>query len=129
MKLILAQYILLIPVIILILSSIQKYHKKNIQTITLIGTLFFWFLIATIIVFPNITQIAANFVGIGRGVDLVVYLTLIAIIMVLVQVISRNIELEQKITQLARHMALKDANEPLASVKNVDVAANDNNQN
>lgn len=111
MKLIIAQYILLIPVIVLIVSTIQKYRQKNIQTITLVATLFFWLFIATIIIFPNLTQIAANFVGIGRGVDLVVYITLSVIIMVIVQVISRNMELEQKITQLARQIALKDAKE------------------
>lgn len=112
MKLNIAQYILLLPFIILIISTIKKYLSKKIMLIQLFVLIFGWLIVATIIIFPNLTQYAANLVGIGRGADLVIYISLILIFSMLLMLISRSVDLERKMTQIVRIMALKDVKEP-----------------
>ncbi|MET7074504.1 DUF2304 domain-containing protein [Trueperella pyogenes] len=63
-------------------------------------------LAAVTIIFPDITTRVAHFVGVGRGVDLLLYLTIIAFLSYSVVSYRRMVILENRLVELARELAI-----------------------
>lgn len=61
---------------------------------------------AAAVVFPNLTQDAANLVGVGRGADLVFYLSIVVIMFVLLHYYTKFVELQRKLTDMTREVAI-----------------------
>lgn len=58
------------------------------------------------VVMPDTTDEIAHFVGVGRGADLVMYVSIVAILFVLVHYYSKFVEVQRNVTQLARELAI-----------------------
>ncbi|HVM90336.1 MAG TPA: DUF2304 domain-containing protein [Verrucomicrobiae bacterium] len=58
--------------------------------------------------YPNSASWIANFVGIGRGADLVVYLAIVLLFVLVLQLHVSHVRLERQLTKLVREDALKD---------------------
>lgn len=58
------------------------------------------------VLFPDQTDIIANYVGVGRGVDLITYLFEITAMFVLIHYYTKFVELQRQLTELVREMAL-----------------------
>jgi len=68
------------------------------------------FLSATVFVFfPDLTTLIARSLGVGRGADLLLYLSLIAGIHIALLLYRRTRELERRMAQLVRAAAIRDA--------------------
>lgn len=61
---------------------------------------------AVAVVVPQETDRIAHFVGVGRGADLIIYLVIVAVLFVLLHYFSKFVELEHKVTQLTRELAI-----------------------
>ena len=61
---------------------------------------------ATAIVFPNMTQDAANLVGVGRGTDLILYLSIVAVMFVLLHYYTKFVDLQRQLTEVTREVAI-----------------------
>ena len=61
---------------------------------------------AAAIVFPDLTQYAADFVGVGRGTDLVTYLAVVAVLFVLLHYYTKFVELQRQLTAMTREVAI-----------------------
>jgi len=64
------------------------------------------------IVFPEMTSEVAQLVGVGRGADLITYISLVAVLFVLVHYYGKFVELQRNVTQLARELAILRAEQP-----------------
>jgi hypothetical protein len=62
-----------------------------------------------LVLFPDLTTYFAHLLGVGRGTDLLLYVSLIAGLHVTLLLYLRTRELERKITELARASALHNA--------------------
>jgi small membrane protein len=58
------------------------------------------------VVFPDLTDEAAKLVGVGRGADLVTYLVEIGTLFVLLHYYTKFVELERRVTELVREIAI-----------------------
>ncbi len=58
------------------------------------------------VVFPERTDVIANFVGVGRGVDLVLYLLSATFLFVLIHYYTRFVDQQQQLTRVVRELAL-----------------------
>lgn len=68
------------------------------------------------VLFPGtVTWLAAR-VGVGRGTDLVLYMLVIAFLFTAIGLYQRIQQLEERLTQLARALALRDADGPSSDV-------------
>lgn len=80
------------------------------------GVSVFWLLIwmgaGISIAFPDIPGLIAKFLGIGRGADLVFYLAILFMFGAFFLVYLRFRRLDEQITRLVRHLAIRDAKEP-----------------
>ncbi len=64
---------------------------------------------AVAIVAPETTNEIASLVGVGRGADLVMYVSIIAILFVLVHYFTKFVELQRNVTQITRELAIMRA--------------------
>ncbi len=58
------------------------------------------------VLFPAMTQDAADLVGVGRGADLVTYLAIVSVMFVLVHYYTKFVELQRQLTEVARELAI-----------------------
>lgn len=61
---------------------------------------------AAAIIFPDITQAAADLVGVGRGTDLVLYMTVVVVMFVLLHYYTKFVELQRQLTEVTRELAI-----------------------
>jgi hypothetical protein len=64
------------------------------------------------VVAPDWTNTVANFVGVGRGVDLFFYLAIVGFAFAVLVLYSKIRDLEQHLTQLVRTIAVERAQPP-----------------
>src|SRR3954468_14083304 len=73
----------------------------------------FFFLTVGFVLFPDVTSEIARFVGVGRGTDLLLYLTIFAGVHSCLLLYVRTRRVERKLTDLARELAIRNAEHPL----------------
>lgn len=61
------------------------------------------------ILFPQLLSIVANFFGIGRGADLLLYLSVVAALVFAVMTVRAKARSDARVTDLARAVALMEA--------------------
>ena len=62
-----------------------------------------------VVIWPGLLSALATLVGVGRGVDLLFYLALVAGLIYVVSEYKRSVEQTRAMTQLARELALTEA--------------------
>ena len=58
------------------------------------------------VMFPSETDRIANFVGVGRGVDLITYVIEVTVLFVLLHYYTKFVELQRQLTDVAREVAI-----------------------
>lgn len=61
---------------------------------------------AAAVMFPEDTDVIANFLGIGRGVDLIGYVVDVTVLFVLLHYFTKFVELERHLTAVTRELAI-----------------------
>lgn len=85
-----------------------RYRQKRIGTLSFFLWLPLWGAIAVVILFPNTTVVVAGLLGIGRGADLVLYLSILLLLYLLFRVIVRLERMDKDITTIVRSLALRE---------------------
>ena len=57
-------------------------------------------------IFPDLTQDAADLVGVGRGADLITYIAIVAVMFVLLHYYAKFVDVQRQLTQLTRELAI-----------------------
>ncbi len=103
---------LLLAVIALILTRMFfRFRSKDISSVQFYGWLAVWLLGITVIVFPNITTYLADKAGLGRGVDLVIYTSIILGYYLIFKLFVYLGRVEKELTALVRAQALRESEE------------------
>jgi small membrane protein len=71
---------------------------------------------ALAVMFPEETDIIANFVGVGRGVDLITYVIEVTVLFVLLHYYTKFVELQRQLTDVVRELAILRAEVERATV-------------
>ncbi|USN53963.1 MAG: DUF2304 domain-containing protein [Candidatus Nomurabacteria bacterium] len=69
--------------------------------------LLIWLGISVIVLLPRLTEYLAKFLGVGRGVDAILYISVIGLVYALFRVMMKIEHLEQEITTIVRELALR----------------------
>lgn len=89
------------------ISSIFVHRvKKNLSVQGIAFWVLFWFGVDLVILYPNSTTIVANMLGIGRGTDLVVYISILAIFYLLFRLQIKIEGINRDITKIVRNDAI-----------------------
>ena len=94
--------LLFIPAFIVIARSLGS-RSRALRTILLFT---FPSLVGFSIIFPRIWQSAADALGIERGVDLLLYVTVLTLVTYIGYTFSKNRHLEKRIAALVKEIAL-----------------------
>jgi len=105
------QIILLIFIIFVIAKVALRYKDKVISLQEFLLWTVFWFMVGFVVILPETTSLVANIVGVGRGVDLVIYISVLILFYLAFRILVRLDKIEKDITKIVRNVALdKDKN-------------------
>lgn len=85
------------------------YRKQIMSRRGLLFWILVWILALVAVIYPQITQVFASYFGIGRGTDLVVYVTLAAMFFMVFRLHVKIELMSRQITKVVRKDALDDA--------------------
>ena len=102
------QFILIAIIVLIILRLIYQLKNKSINFGPFFGWLIVWVLAIIVIWYPAITTYLATRVGVGRGVDLVIYISVIIIFYLMFRLLIKIGKIEKEITKIVREDALKN---------------------
>lgn len=103
------QFILMLLVIMMLALYFSRLRSGVLDRVVV---LMFGLLGIFMVAVPDATTKVANFVGVGRGADLFIYLALLGIGFACLLLYSKLRELEASVTDLTRAVAIERAREP-----------------
>jgi hypothetical protein len=68
-----------------------------------------WLTAALLIAYPQLAQDVATAVGINRGTDLLLYVFVLGFLALAFYVYSRYVKLQRELTEVVRHVAVREA--------------------
>lgn len=103
-----SQILLSTLILFILLRTINAYKKRDLSLGFSLIWIIFWLFGLFLIFEQNFVISLAKSLGISRGVDLVIYLSLIFIFYMIYRLLVKIEELERTITQIVRNITLKE---------------------
>jgi hypothetical protein len=101
--------ILILVFILYVLTRIYaRYRKQDINGRELGIWIAFWVIVGVVVIIPQKTDLVAKFLGIGRGADLLVYVSILVLFYLIFQILVRLERLDHDLTEIVRHIALSE---------------------
>lgn len=104
---VLVQFLIIILIILILIKTTANFKKNRISLPTFLFWLTLWLVILIIALLPQVTGFLAKFLGVKRGVDAIIYLSIISIFFILFRIVIRLEKMKQEITEIVRHLTLK----------------------
>ena len=103
--------IFIILFIIFVLSRIiLRFKQGDITSRELAIWLIFWFLVGLVVAMPKKTDVVAQFLGVSRGADLLVYLSILVLFFIVFKIIVKLEKIDRDVTKVVRKVALDQEN-------------------
>ena len=113
-----SQFIFVIIIIFIIYKTLAGYKRNRLSKYFTVVWLLLWAFILFILFDQALLSRMAQMLGIGRGVDLAVYTSVIVIFYLIYVIFTKLQEIEKKITSLVRNESLMKASTVQKKVKN-----------
>ena len=113
----LIQFIILAVVAIIWWRLYQRWRQAELTTLEFASWFGLWLVVGVVVLLPQVASYLAAVVGVGRGSDLVTYLSLVLIFYLLFKIFIKQEKLERQLTSLVRSLSLKEAKSPSAESK------------
>ncbi|NPA63144.1 MAG: DUF2304 family protein [Methanococci archaeon] len=91
---------------------IMQIKKRNINIDEGIFWIFIWSSVVIFLLFPECFGYLANFLGVGRGTDALIYISMVVLFYLIYRLYSKVDALEKQITHIVREIAIRDRYEP-----------------
>lgn len=102
--------IILIVLLLIVLRAFMV--QKSLVLINRIIALLMFFFLLLLVVFPGVSTSVAEFVGVGRGADLIFYFSHLFLLLLIIGLWRRTIVLTTTVTKLSRAIALQNPRKP-----------------
>lgn len=106
----LIQILLVVFAIFAIVRTFIQFRKGKLSLAVLFLWIFFWVIVGVVVLLPNTTNTLANFVGVGRGVDVIIYLAVISLFYLVFRLFVLIEDVEREITHLVRKLSIDELN-------------------
>lgn len=104
------QILSLILIALVIYKATRRLFKKDLSFLLYLVWISAWLFVAIFVVWPEILSRLAAFVGIGRGVDLIIYLSIFSLFYFVFKISLRQDRLEKNLADIVRKIALNNVN-------------------
>lgn len=94
-----------------VLRLIFKFRKKVLRAGEFVFWMALWTVAAVIAIIPETTNYLAGVLGVGRGADLVMYVSIIALFYAVFRIFVRIEKMERDMTKVVRRMAIEEQKE------------------
>lgn len=111
------QYLLGLLILFIVYRVAVKWRQGLLSSRDLLFWVGFWIVVGVIVILPETTSFLAEMVGIGRGSDLVVYLSIVLIFYIVFQMTIKMEKVERNITKIVRAMAFQGREETAGASK------------
>jgi hypothetical protein len=103
------QIVILLVILLGLQRTFIKYRRRvfNWQW-TLVWTIF-WLLLAALVIYPELTNIVAHRIGVGRGVDVAIYFGILILFFLVFKIFTRLNETDKKLSKLVKNLAIEKA--------------------
>ncbi|MBI5076839.1 DUF2304 domain-containing protein [Candidatus Falkowbacteria bacterium] len=102
------QIIIILLAAFMVIKAIYRLYKKEMTALFLILWICFWLVIALFDIYPAIIDWLAFKIGVGRGVDLLIYFSLIFIFYFGFRLWLKIKKIEKDITQIVQKTAINN---------------------
>ncbi|MBI2989691.1 MAG: DUF2304 domain-containing protein [Candidatus Magasanikbacteria bacterium] len=93
---------------VFVISAVIKRRSEGLLSLrALIFWILFWFLAIVVVFWPNSTEFVAEYFGIGRGADLVVYVSLAFMFYILLRLHIKIESMNRDLTKIVRKESLE----------------------
>jgi small membrane protein len=104
----LIQILLVVAMALALVVTWRRARQNVITVLEAIGWSVIWIAAAVVVLLPKVTTRIAEFVGVGRGVDLVLYASVATLFLLVFKLFIQHEKLERQLTDVVRHEALRD---------------------
>jgi len=94
-----------------IARTLRQFRRGKLTIAFLLLWILFWVAVGGVVLIPQTTNTLAHIVGVGRGVDAIMYVSIIALFYGLFRMLVRIEEVEREITKLVRRLAIDSIEE------------------
>lgn len=103
------QFLLIAAVILITVFAVRSLPGEKSLAIKRILAIVFVLAAIAAILFPQLLSVVANFFGIGRGTDLLLYAFIVMGLVFAVMIVRAKARSDARVTDLAREVALMEA--------------------
>ena len=111
------QILLVIFVLFAVSRVYLRFREQALSSRMFFFWSFIWIIALLIIISPPITTKLASFFGIGRGVDVIIYISLTLLFYLVFRLYVMIEDLRHQITYVVRHLALHNSSKKRAKGK------------
>ncbi len=101
------QILIVLFSLVAIASIFVRRQKDGLGIRATLFWILFWLAVDTVVLFPNSTTVLANTLGIGRGSDLIIYLSILLIFLILFRLNVKIENINRQVTKVTRSNALE----------------------
>ncbi len=94
--------------------AVLRFRRGGLPLLHLGLWVLFWSAVIVVVVQPSVTSRLATLLGVGRGADVVIYLSLMSLFYLLFRMFGKIEDLERQITRVVRAAALKELDDTLS---------------
>jgi len=102
------QVILIVFIIFAVSRAILRLRQGNLTALGFAFWMSIWILALIGVVFPEISTDIAKFLGIGRGVDVIIYLSIMVLYYLVFRIYIIIEDLRQEITKLVSSLSIEN---------------------
>jgi len=97
----------------LLVKTIQRFRQGKLKTSSFVFWGVVWTAIIIVSILPSTTSFLARLLGVGRGIDIAVYVSIIVLFFLIFQIYIKLQKIEETITSLVSKIAIekKEKNE------------------
>ncbi len=102
------QFLIVAFALFAIARTLRQFRRGKLTLAFLFAWIAFWVIVGVVVVLPQTTDTLARFVGVGRGVDAIMYVSILALFYAVFRLLVRIEEVEREITKLVRTLAIHE---------------------
>jgi hypothetical protein len=106
------QIFLIIFALFAIGKTWRQYQKKEASKYWAITFSLLWAAVIAVVAVPDLANMLANAVGIGRGADVIMYSAVVVLTYAVYRLMLRQEKLSKQMTDLVRAIAIENAKKP-----------------
>jgi hypothetical protein len=107
----LVKYLLLAAAVGFIINTWRRERAGELTRLGAIVWSVLWGAVGVVALFPGLASWLASTIGVGRGADAVLYLSIIVLFWLIFRLAIRQRQQERELTKLVRALALKELGE------------------